>query len=440
MNEMMIQRMHERRAETATRRKDLVDVAQRSRPGDNNLNSSEDAEFRRLTAEIRDQDDRISELQAEEERSNSSNDAMRRAGGGMSQRSSAVYGPEQRASYFADLVAVSRQTADYSARQRLDTYDQEVRALNRADGSGGQFVPPAFLVSDYVGLPRPGRVTADLLTRRPLPPGTDILNIPRIVTGTATAIQAADNDPVQAVDLTDSSIQAPVRTIAGQQDVAIQLLDQSPVNFDEIIMADLLASYSQQLDNQVLSGTGVAGQHLGLRNVAGIETVTWTSSAPTAQDLQKRVADAVSRISGSLFAAPNAIVMHPRRWAWLLTQNDTSNRPLVVPQAYGPNNAQGVLVGGAEGLVGSFAGLPVYIDASVPKTGGAGANEDLIMVLSSNDTILYESGIKTRVLQETLSGTLTVRVQLYAYSALATRQAKSIAVISGSGLVTPSFV
>jgi hypothetical protein len=32
---------------------------------------------------------------------------------------------------------------------------------------------------------------------------------------------------------------APVRTISGQQGVAIQLLDQSPIAFDEIIFRDL---------------------------------------------------------------------------------------------------------------------------------------------------------------------------------------------------------
>ncbi len=434
MNEML-QRMHQRRAETVGRRKAIVDVAQRSRPGDNNLNPSEDSEFRRLSSEIRDQDDRIAELQAEEERSMSSNDAMRRAGGGMSQRSSAVYGPEERASYFADLVSVSRQTADYSARQRLDSYDQEVRALNRADGSGGQFVPPAFLIGDYVGLPRPGRVTADLLTRRPLPPGTDVLNIPKIVTGTATAIQAADNDPVQAVDLTDSSIQAPVRTIAGQQDIAIQLLDQSPVNFDEVIMQDLLASFSQQLGNQVLSGTGAAGQILGLRNVAGAATVTLTGT--TVASLYSAVANAATQVQAGLFTAPNALVMHPRRWAWLTSQLDANSRPLVVPQAYGPMNATGVLSAAGEGQVGSFAGLPVYLDSNIPTT--VATNQDLILVLSTAESWLYESQIRTRVLQETLSGTLTVRIQLYGYTAMATRQAKSVAIISGAGLAAPVF-
>jgi hypothetical protein len=37
---------------------------------------------------------------------------------------------------------------------------------------------------------------------------------------------------------------------------------------------------------------------------------------------RRRVADAIARVSGALYEPPNAIVMHPRRWAWLLTQNE----------------------------------------------------------------------------------------------------------------------
>ncbi len=93
-----------------------------------------------------------------------------------------------------------------------------------------------------------------------------------------------------------------------------------------------------------------------------------------------------------------------------------------------------------EGRVGSFAGLPVYADASIPTNLGAGANEDVILVLNTSEALLYESNIRTRVLQETLSGTLTARIQLWAYSGLGVRQPRAIAVISGSGLVSPSFV
>jgi hypothetical protein len=109
-------------------------------------------------------------------------------------------------------------------------------------------VPPAWLMGQWIELARAGRPTANLFNTQPLPPGTDSINIPRVLTGTATAIQPNDNDPVQEVDLTDSSLSIPVRTIAGQQDIAIQLLDQSPINFDELVFRDLIADYATKVE------------------------------------------------------------------------------------------------------------------------------------------------------------------------------------------------
>jgi hypothetical protein len=60
-------------------------------------------------------------------------------------------------------------------------------------------------------------------------------------------------------------------------------------------------------------------------------------------------------------------------------------------------------------VVGTIQGLPVVTDPSIPTNQGAGTNQDMVLVLKTDDVVLYESGIKTRVLQETLSGTLTVR-------------------------------
>lgn len=221
--------------------------------------------------------------------------------------------------------------------------------------------------------------------------------------------------------------------------MAIQLLDQSPVNFDEIIMRDLLASYAQQLGNQVLSSSGASGQLLGLRNVTGVETVTWTSATPTAVEFQRRVADAVSRIAGALYAPPTAIVMHPRRWAWLLTQNDTSNRPLVVRSPTARPTPPGSSPGLLRAVWAASPACRCTWTATSPTNLGAGTNQVVVMVLAAADSYLYKSAIRTRVLQETLSGTLTVRIQLYGYVAMATRQPKSLAVISGTGLVAPSF-
>jgi hypothetical protein len=52
--------------------------------------------------------------------------------------------------------------------------------------------------------------------------------------------------------------------------VAIQLLDQSPIAFDDVIFRDLVADYAAKLDQQCLSGTGTNGQVLGVDLTPGI--------------------------------------------------------------------------------------------------------------------------------------------------------------------------
>ena len=99
---------------------------------------------------------------------------------------------------------------------------------------------------------KPGRAFANLVQRQPLPGGTDSVNFPKILTPTAIAIQTADNTPVVEQDLTDTFVSAPVRTIAGQESVAIQLIDQAPISMDDVIFGDLVAAYAQNVDVQVL--------------------------------------------------------------------------------------------------------------------------------------------------------------------------------------------
>jgi HK97 family phage major capsid protein len=227
--------------------------------------------------------------------------------------------------------------------------------------------------------------------------------------------------------------------VAGQQDIAIQLLDQSPINFDELVMRDLLSDYATKVNLQVLGGTGASGQVTGLVTQSGVTAVTLT--ATTVAGLYAAIANATQQVFTSRYAAPNVIVMHPRRWAWLVSQLDSTSRPLVVPAAQGPNNAVGVFGGVVtQQIVGSIQGLPVVTDPSIPINTGAGTNQDTIYILRTDDLVLYESGVRTRVLPEVLSGTLTVRVQVYGYIGFsAARYPASTARITGVGLVTPTF-
>lgn len=101
------------------------------------------------------------------------------------------------------------------------------------------------------------------MSHYPLPPGTDSINIPGTSTPTREGIQAAQGGAVTSVDLTDRAVTGTVLTIAGQKDISMQLLEQSPANFDEIVFMDLIADYNQQLDKQVISGSGAAGNATG---------------------------------------------------------------------------------------------------------------------------------------------------------------------------------
>ena len=374
--------------------------------------------------------------------------AFKRAGLSLAHvgREAQTYSPESRDGYFKDLAEATLK-GDLEARQRLERHGREVensleyRDLNRTDGTGGFFTPPAWLMDQYVALARAGRVTANLVKQQPLPPGTDSLNIPKVSTGTATAIQTADNAAVQETDLADTSISAGVKTVAGQQDVSIQALEQSPINFDEVIFSDLVADLNTKVNLQVLSGSNSSGQVQGLLGQSSINTVTYTDASPTVPELYSKLADAVQKINTGRYLPPDSMVMHPRRWAWFLAALDTQNRPLVVPDASGPMNAVGNMnVAAAEGYVGKIMGLDTYVDPGLPTTNGAGTNEDVIVVMRASDLLLFESNIKTRVLPDVGSGTLTVRLQVYRYMAFtAARYPAAISIVSGSGLSAPAF-
>jgi len=79
-------------------------------------------------------------------------------------------------------------------------------------------------------------------------------------------------------------------------------------------------------------------------------------------------------------------------------------------------------------------------DPNIPTNLGSGTNEDVILVLRASDLLLWESSVRSRVLPEVGSGTLTVRLQVYGYIAFsAERYPKSTSLIGGSGLATPAF-
>lgn len=342
------------------------------------------------------------------------------------------------------LDTYKAQKGDYAAQQRLQRHSQEVaverRDLNRTDGSGGELVPPLWVL-DTITVNRAGRAVVDTFNKVDLPSGTDYISLPKIATGASVASQDGDGGSVSETDLTTTSVNAPVNTIAGQQDASIQLVLQSPLGMDQIIFQDLVADYGRELDKQAITGTGNNGQHTGLLTVGSTNSVTYTSASPAVNELYPKLADGVQQIHTNRYAPAEVIVMHPRRWAWLNSAVDSTYRPLVVPAANAVNPV-GILENvAAESFVGTLHGLPVIVDANVPTTTGASSNQDSIIIFRPSDCILMEGTPNFRVHEQSLDSTLELRFQLFSFSAMfaGSRQPKAVSKITGTGLVAPTF-
>lgn len=426
------------------------------------LNDEELSKFDELRAsiaskdeEIRKMDERIADAEEREARASKEAESRKEHGqtGAQSEARAAgrvtseptTYRKGGSHSYFRDLAMVGLGRGDIrGAADRLQRNNQEVavesRALSTTDGAGGEFVPPLWMINDYVELARTARPTADRVRNETLPTGTDQINVPKILTGTAVAEQATQNSAVQNTDATTGSVAANVATLAGQQVVPVQLIEQSPLNMDTILLADLAADYAAKVDLFVLNNN--ATNKKGLLQESGTNAITYTSGAPTVALLWSKLADAIQQVTSNRFMPPDTIVMHPRRWAYLIASTDSTGRPLIGVDNGNTFNSLGTAggVASANGVVGKIAGLDVVLDPQIPTNLGAGTNQDPILVMRASDSILWEGAPHAEAFRETKADQLSVLLRFYRYAAFTTaRYAKSVSVVNGTGLVAPTF-
>lgn len=417
------------------------------------LNSDEDAKFESLVEEIRKQDDRIAELEQQEKRESAAAEA-RAASGDTGRQVARVQEPPVYTadgltgnSFFRDLAAARLGGDDMAAdRLRRNTaMVAEQRALGNTGavgGSGGEFAPPVWLVDEYIALVRAGRVTADLFNQQTIPAGVSSVNLPKVLTGTTVAPQTTQNTAGSQTDMTTGYVQTGFATLIGKQVVSQQLIDQSAIPFDKVILGDLASAYAQQVGTQVLNGTG-AGSGTGavvngLASATFGSTTTWTQAAPTVAGFYGQASKALAAFQTARFVPPTAWLMHPRRWYWLVSQVDSSNRPLVVPQGNAFNAIATLESTPAQGLAGIFLGLPVYIDPNISITGGAGSNQDNVYLLRQDDLWFFESEPQPEVFREPYSDSAGVLFRMMGYvGTILNRYTASLGVITGTGLVTP---
>lgn len=388
--------------------------------------------------------DRLADLELQETREMAARKVRDpRIGGAVVRSEPSTYdehSARQGVSFFRDAFASQFQN-DPRAHERLSRHMTEMERRDITTATMNGLVPPKYLLDQAAMIARAMRPFADVVPNYTLPEDGMSLTITRGTTGTATAVQTSQNVAATEQDWAGTDVVVPIVTLMGQQDISRQLFDRSPgaAPADQLIIADLVADYATKLDAGILTGDGTNGAHLGVLSTPGIETVTYASTTVAA--FYSSVAGAANAVNVNRYAPATVIVMHPRRWNWLLSKSDQDGRPLVTPNVGQASNPVG-LGGTGYGPVGNLMGLPVVIDANIPTNLGASTNEDRVIVSRMEDLCLWEpsGGPMTFTFQQTANAPATVRLAVAGYSAFtAQRYPKSVAVITGTGLGPVTF-
>jgi len=365
-------------------------------------------------------------------------------------------------SFFHDLALSGRN--DEKAKERLARHQQEMAVETRATpstttGIGGELAPPLWVIGATGPAVNAGRIIPDLLDRVgnlfTLPRGVSSVNVPIITAGASDQIQSGQNVGVQDTDMTTSSGKSTVVTLAGDADVAQQLLDLTPApGFDRIVLDDLTASYNAQLETQLVTGSGTGQNLLGLLNVTNIvKFAAGAAVVPANMAGASNMIAAMWQVLGSLLAqvgngrqqAARHFLMAPRRWAAISASLDQQGRPVSVPGSDAPHQPDWPEVGDPRALtqaVGPIMGCPVWQSGILgPPTNAATAQgaqgTDTVLVIRPRDLLMWESTPGFMVAPNPLSGTLGVRLQLHRYVAFVAGRYPS-GIGAATGLIQPT--
>jgi HK97 family phage major capsid protein len=354
-----------------------------------------------------------------------------------------VYGERSEHSFFVD-VAKARAEGDDDARARQAQNrayvadEMQKRDLGNVANKGAEAIVPLYLQDRFEAARVAKAVTSGLTNQSALPVQGDTITIP-FQTTNASVASLAQADPLNTLSETTlgtDSATASVLEIGGTQDLSNYLVDRGTLgaSIDVIVANHLSDLLAKDEDERVITAMVAA---------AGV-AVTHTTSTPSLVEDFKKIADATQQIHAGNLQAPTGIVVHPRRFAFWASSVDNANRPLLTPMAVGMNplattNGNGEPV--AQGFTGySIHGMPVYVDANLPTTGGAGTNQDSILIADWKQQYTWLGPIMVDLDRSVMfkqSG-VTVRARRY-FATMAAHREDAFGKITGTAYVTPTF-
>lgn len=343
-------------------------------------------------------------------------------------------------------TAAARGASDYGIQphNRSGQPVQE-RALSMGDpAAGGVAVPPKWITSEFASAARAAAPLRRLVRTIDLPGGCDELHIPRanVVAG-IVPINEENTIPMVTMGKTDALV-APVCCISGILPLSQQLYERG--NFDAIATPDFGEAYAAALQQQLVNGTGTNGQLLGLLNVSttdvspdvrGATLNTYTDASPTTAKIVNAIAQTAALGSDKRERAHEFVLLRPSRYFWLAGSPDGSgNEPTQRP-------GTGYLTDKApeDGPFGPIAGLPAYLDATIPNDFGSGGNQDAAITCRGRDIILLEDQPHFTTLVDHAGGPaqLNVAIEFHIYvAAFTNRYPSSVGWTTGTGWTAPA--
>ncbi len=361
------------------------------------------------------------------------------ANGHRAVREPLVYQFHEARSFFVDrAISATDRPGARAAGESLERHKRQMRAIPKGEtrtlagtnfeyrvnpnletGHGLEFTVPLWLNEYFATARRPEQVIQRLAHEFDLPAGCSSISLPRMTQGTKVNDQtpnaATDNQDVETAEVKAQAIE-----YTGESDWSLQSLEQSPqgAHLDWVVFTDMTESLDASLEEDFITGRGEAfNEALGLIEISGINSITYTSAAPSGAAMYPFIGRACAQVGVKRKRPPTALLMTSSRFFWLATSEDAVNQPLIAL------------------LVENNDFPPIHMDDAISVERGASKEQDIIIACRPDDYLLWHSPIRTAIMEEPLSGTLGVRFVLRRMTAsMLHRYPSGISKVEGTGM------
>lgn len=205
----------------------------------------------------------------------------------------------------------------------------EQRAMSEGVLTGGGYMVPEILSANIIDKAR-NQARVIQAGAGIVPMTSNKLTIAK-VTGDPTASWKAENAHGTFSDMTFDAINFEARTLMALVKVSVELLEDAQ-NIDTVIYNALSQALALEVDRVALYGSGVGVEPLGLKNAAGIQTISMGANGAvlTGYDKFSEAVQAIREQNGE----PNSVIYAPRTAGQIDRLKDSTGQPLTPLESF----------------------------------------------------------------------------------------------------------